>query len=98
MDKNRLAIMLCLLVLSALSVSATEFYTPPVVSAPLVATPPTIDGQIEPGEWSEAAVLSDFIVVGGAERPKVLPPTLARLRGAEKRRIQGLPPRPHGLK
>ena len=75
MHKNRLTIMLCLLSLAALRVGAAEFYAPPVVSVPLVATAPIIDGQIEPGEWSEAAVFSDFMLVGGAERP-TLPTTV----------------------
>lgn len=75
MYANRLAVTLCLLCVTPLAVSAAEFYTPPVISAPLVDSAPMIDGKIDPEEWNGAAVFSDFILVGGGQRP-TLPTTV----------------------
>lgn len=72
---KRLGAILCLLCVSALGLSAAEFYTPPVISVPQVASAPMIDGQIEAEEWSKAAVFSDFILRGGTDRP-TLPTTV----------------------
>lgn len=44
-------------------------YIPPVVSAPLLSKAPQIDGNVEPAEWAQAAVLSDFVRVGGEALP-----------------------------
>lgn len=75
MHIKRLVVIGCLLCVSALVVSAAEFYTPPVISVPQVETAPVIDGQMEADEWQAAAVFSDFIILGGTARP-TLPTTV----------------------
>lgn len=45
------------------------FYTPPVVSAPMMARAPVIDGLVEPNEWAGAGVMSRFISLGGEAEP-----------------------------
>ncbi len=75
MFSKRLCAVMGLLWVSVLGLSAAEFYTPPVISVPQVESVPVIDGQIGAEEWSKAAVLSDFILQGGAERP-TLPTTV----------------------
>ncbi len=44
-------------------------YVPPVVSVPEVTKVPQIDGNVEAAEWAQAAVLSDFVRVGGDSLP-----------------------------
>lgn len=48
----------------------TSFYTPPLVSVPKVTSAPRVDGVIEPNEWSPAAPLSPFVLVGGRAQPQ----------------------------
>jgi hypothetical protein len=48
---------------------AMDFYTPPLVSAPLMADAPNIDGMLEPNEWAQAGTVSKFIMLGGRSEP-----------------------------
>lgn len=48
---------------------AMDFYTPPLVSAPLMAKTPNIDGLLEPNEWTQAGTASKFIMLGGGSEP-----------------------------
>lgn len=44
-------------------------YVPPVVSVPEVTKAPQVDGNVEAAEWAQAAVLSDFVRLGGDRLP-----------------------------
>ncbi len=68
-------VFLALLLATSVAVYAADFYTPPVVSVPAIAAAPVVDGKIEPQEWRGAAVLSDFITLGGEALP-ALPTTV----------------------
>ncbi len=60
------------LVVGSMSTShadAMDFYTPPLVSAPMMATAPTIDGLLKPNEWTQAGTVSKFIMLGGRSEP-----------------------------
>ncbi len=48
---------------------ALAFYTPPIVSAPLVSKAPNMDGLLEPNEWAAAGTMSRFISLGGRSEP-----------------------------
>ncbi|NLO73963.1 MAG: hypothetical protein GX100_07640 [candidate division WS1 bacterium] len=64
----RLAWTLALLALLAPALSAAVS-DGPVVSVPALTQPPTMDGRVEAREWARAAVLSDFVTLGGARLP-----------------------------
>ncbi len=66
---TRTMLLLALLLASVGAGWSAPGYTPPVISVPLVTKAPQIDGSIEPGEWAKAAVLSDFVSVGGQSLP-----------------------------
>ncbi len=66
---------MALVLATSTALCAAEFYTPPVVSVPLLASSPVVDGQVEAEEWRFAAVLSDFILLGGKGLP-TLPTTV----------------------
>lgn len=67
----RKLLLIALLLAVALPVLAqgTQFYAPPVISVPKVASAPRLDGVIEPNEWAPAAPLSPFVLVGGRAQP-----------------------------
>jgi hypothetical protein len=58
-------------VLTALTTAAFAQYTPkvPVAVCPRVTTAPIMDGRLDPGEWANAGVLSDFVLLGGGTLP-----------------------------
>ena len=61
-----------LAVLLLVSVSAgwgAPAYEAPVISVPLVSKGPVMDGKVDPAQWAQAAVLSDFVVGGGQKLP-----------------------------
>jgi hypothetical protein len=41
------------------------FFTPPLVTAPVLTTTPTIDGLVDAEEWTGAGTISPFISLGG---------------------------------
>ena len=75
MSAQRIAVLVALLVATSLAGLAEDYYTPPVVSVPLVKAAPAVDGVVNAQEWSGAALLSDFLTVGGKARP-ALPTTV----------------------
>ena len=75
MSSKNMIVMLVLWVAASCSLCAAEFYTPPVVSVPLLASAPVVDGKVEAEEWRFAAVLSDFVLLGGKALP-ALPTTV----------------------
>ncbi|NLJ35406.1 MAG: hypothetical protein GX358_04115 [candidate division WS1 bacterium] len=46
------------------------FFTPPLVTAPVMPHPPTIDGLVKPEEWAGAGAMSGLILLGGQSEPK----------------------------
>ena len=63
-------ILLSALLLASLSAGwCASGYTAPVISVPLVTKAPVIDGKLDPAEWAGAAVLSDFVTLGGDKLP-----------------------------
>jgi len=50
---------------------AAQPFTPPVVSVPAVTAGPVVDGRVEPAEWAQAAVLSDFVTLGANALPSL---------------------------
>ena len=74
MTNKWLTILAVLLVATGWAKSA-EFYTPPVVCIPYLEHAPQIDGVLTAEEWHNAAVLSQFVAVGGNSRPQ-LPTTV----------------------
>ena len=75
MSARNIIVILALLGVAGGSLCAAEFYTPPVVSVPLLASAPVVDGKVEAEEWRFAAVLSDFVLLGGKALP-ALPTTV----------------------
>jgi len=65
MSLHKAAMIAALLAVACLYAQAAEFYTPPVVSVALLDKAPVIDGTVGRQEWGRAAVLSDFITLGG---------------------------------
>ncbi len=65
MSLHKAAMIAALLAVACLYAQAAEFYTPPVVSVALLDKAPVIDGTVGSQEWGRAAVLSDFITLGG---------------------------------
>lgn len=61
--------LVCIAMWFPLCVGAEQPFTPPVVSAPKVIPGPVVDGQVSPGEWAQAAVLSDFVTLGSKTLP-----------------------------
>ncbi len=77
MSARKVVVVVALLLAAAGNLYAADFYKPPVVSlSPMVAVP-AVDGKIEAQEWGGAAVLSDFVAVGGQAPPT--PPTTVYL-------------------
>jgi len=63
-------ILLTTLLLASLSAGwCASAYEPPVISVPMVRKAPVIDGKVDPAEWAQAAVLSDFVTLGGEKLP-----------------------------
>jgi hypothetical protein len=60
-----------LLVASGSAGWSAPAYLPPVISVPEVTKAPQVDGKVEPAEWAKAAVLSDFVCLGGDSLPKL---------------------------
>ncbi|MFO7946383.1 MAG: hypothetical protein R6V19_06195 [Armatimonadota bacterium] len=68
MPRTRLFITVTLLICitaAAGNCDALEFFTPPVVTAPLIEDAPKLDGFVEPDEWAGASPLSAMIPLGG---------------------------------
>ncbi len=65
MSVHKAAMIAALLIVACPYAQAAEFYTPPVVSVALLDKAPEIDGTVDRREWGQAAVLSDFITLGG---------------------------------
>jgi hypothetical protein len=61
--------LLGLVLLTAGAAHAAEL-RPPVVAANAIATPPTIDGVVDPAEWSQATVLDGFEVLMNRTAPR----------------------------
>ncbi len=75
MSAKHAIVLLALLLATSTVLCAAEFYTPPVVSVPLLRSSPVVDGKVEAEEWRFAAVLSDFVLLGGKGLP-ALPTTV----------------------
>ncbi len=75
MSTNKAAMMVVLLAVACICAQAAEFYTPPVVSVALLDKAPEIDGTVGRQEWGQAAVLSEFVTLGGESRVQ-LPTTV----------------------
>ena len=61
---RRLALSVAIMLLWPAALWAAEGYTAPVISVPQVAAAPVVDGQVQPAEWSHAALLPPLAVVG----------------------------------
>ncbi len=64
--------LVCLLTLGVVGgawADALSFYTPPIVTAPLMSTAPNIDGLVERGEWAEASAMHPLVSLGGRSQP-----------------------------
>jgi len=75
MNTNKATMMAVLLAVVCTCAQAAEFYTPPVVSVALLDKAPEIDGIVGGQEWGQAAVLSEFVALGGESRVQ-LPTTV----------------------
>ncbi|MCK4324351.1 MAG: hypothetical protein KAW89_07465 [Armatimonadetes bacterium] len=75
MSTNRVVMIAALLAAGCVCTQAAEFYTPPVVSVALLDKAPEIDGIVGRQEWGQAAVLSEFVTLGGESRVQ-LPTTV----------------------
>jgi len=75
MNSSKAAIMIVLLAVACICAQAAEFYTPPVVSVALLDKAPEIDGIVGRQEWGQAAMLSEFVALGGESRVQ-LPTTV----------------------
>ncbi len=75
MSTNRVVMIAALLAAGCICAQAAEFYTPPVVSVTLLNKAPEIDGTVGRQEWGQAAVLSEFVTLGGESRVQ-LPTTV----------------------
>jgi len=75
MSTNKAAMIAGLLAVTCICAQAAEFYTPPVVSVGLLDKAPEIDGTVGRQEWGQAAVLSEFVTLGGEGRVQ-LPTTV----------------------
>ncbi len=75
MSSKKAAMMAVLLAVACICAQAAEFYTPPVVSVALLDKAPEIDGIVGRQEWGQAAVLSEFVTLGGKSRVQ-LPTTV----------------------
>jgi len=71
--QRRLFLLVAIILTAAVAIPAlaqnTKFYAPPIVSVPKVKAAPKIDGIIEPTEWTNAAPLSPFVLLGGHGQP-----------------------------
>jgi len=75
MSTNTVVMIVALLAVTCICAQAAEFYTPPVVSVALLDKAPEIDGTVGRQEWGQAAVLSEFVTLGGQSRVQ-LPTTV----------------------
>ena len=75
MSTNKAMMIVALLAIACICAQAAEFYTPPVISIPLLAQAPEIDGIVGRQEWGQAVVLSELVTLSGASRAQ-LPTTV----------------------
>ncbi len=75
MSINKAVMIAALLAVVCICAQAAEFYTPPVISIPLLDQAPEVDGIVGRQEWGQAAVLSEFVALGGESRVQ-LPTTV----------------------